>query len=330
MLAILCYRSLLSPSCSALVSPSPCRTFRQIICWGERLAYAESSTTRHAGDIGRFATYFQTPVPLSTKYCTIRGRGSDNIKLFPDDDYKRQPTYGLISDHIHPLSGPIPKAIVDAFCPEHLKAQKQEILAVPINKDCLVRLYLGRRGDGKRTSNGLKLRNFELLVDDMERLQLEVEAYAKIIAQTLAILHWCASVDGDDVEFILGSAPQSPRLPTLEELENAGPNGDLHASYEVDFQRRSVGIWLLDFNQCNHFEDNSEGLKMLISSFWFNDPYYPRPVSANKSDKALWKIFAKRYLEVSAEITTSQTPKSFIDGVVREGEKRAGSGFLFG
>ena len=97
-------------------------------------------------------------------------------------------SYGLLSDRIFPVPQPVGVAIVDTFCP-HLKdnkAKQQEFLDRPENKDCLIRLYLGRRGIDrtKTTPHNVKLRNFPLHVDEMEHLKLDTAFYARIMAQT--------------------------------------------------------------------------------------------------------------------------------------------------
>lgn len=50
----------------------------------------------------------------------------------------------------------------------------------------------------------------------MEFLRLDTHRYATIIVTALAILHWKAHVNADDVEFVLGSAPM---IPTAGELD---------------------------------------------------------------------------------------------------------------
>lgn len=49
---------------------------------------------------------------------------------------------------------------------------------------------------------------------------LNVEGFAKTMASTLAVLHWGAKVDGDDVEFVLESAQTLVynQVPKLEEI----------------------------------------------------------------------------------------------------------------
>ena len=56
------------------------------------------------------------------------------------------------------------------------------------------------------------LRNYPLHLDQMEELAIpfdHLESYARAMAETLAVMHWGAGMDGNDVEFVLGSHPAS-------------------------------------------------------------------------------------------------------------------------
>jgi len=248
------------------------------------------------------------------------------------------PNYGLLSERIFPLQAPVREAIVDRLCPKSITGNKKDFLNKAENEDCLVRLYLGGRtvSRTRMDASSIRLRNFPLHVDEMESLKLDTGGYAKVIARALAILHWRAGVDANDVEFVFGCAPQvrgpsQHRLP--EELENTSmENAHMDLAerlLQTDITTGSVRIWLLDFNQCERFCDDEEGLKQLVNGYWWNDPYYPRPNSTNKHDKQLWKTFAQQYLEVSGELTDSKMPGRFIKGVEAEGKKRASSGSVF-
>lgn len=41
----------------------------------------------------------------------------------------------------------------------------------------------------------------------IDHLRLPKMDFAKLLGQTLAVIHWEAKVDGCDIEFVLGSAP---------------------------------------------------------------------------------------------------------------------------
>ena len=242
-----------------------------------------------------------------------------------------QPSYALLSEQIRPLPLPIRFAIVDALCPRHLIHDREQILADPKNESCLVRLYLGRRDGGQRRhAKTFGLRNFDLQVDEMERLRLPTEMYATAMADALAILHWRANVDANDIEFVLGSSPRVTSVPSAAEWWTADPDGAIFAN-RVELNGRSLHIFCLDFNLCKHFKiddiDVGSTIKLLANGFWFNDPYYPRPASQHSADKKLWGIFRARYLSTSESLNGgSKLPQLFMDALEAEGKKRASKG----
>ncbi|KAH6881782.1 zinc finger protein-domain-containing protein [Alternaria rosae] len=251
----------------------------------------------------------------------------DNATLFPS--VVKTPNYGLVSERIWPLPFPVREAIVDALCPKAIQDNKSDFLKRPENKDCLVRLYMGRRNDSRKMeARNVRLRNFPLHVDEMERLGLDTRSFAITIAKSLAILHWKAGVDANDVEFVLGSRPQIAGKPTVEDVLTANKDTATEL-YLTDFKHRTLSLWLLDFNQCKPFKHNTAGVNKLVEGFWFNDPYYPRPNATNKADKDLWNAFQAHYLEVSAELTNTPGPKMFVEAVIAKGKARPG-GSTFG
>ncbi|CAI7590601.1 unnamed protein product [Penicillium discolor] len=235
--------------------------------------------------------------------------------------------FAMISSRVFPLPLPVREAIVDVLCPPSIQKHKFEFLAKPENKNCLIRVYLGRRMTNKTNPNvkNFKLRNFPLHVNEMEDLQLDTCAFAHVMAQTLAILHWKAGVDGNDIEFILGSSPLLSQMPRSDEIteEDEWSLGD-----RLYFSRRSISMWLIDFNLCAKFEENSAGLKQIVDAFTWNDPYYPSPELTTAKDNKLWSEFRKRYLEVSRILTTSAMPGRFISEIENRGRK-ANIGELF-
>jgi hypothetical protein len=249
----------------------------------------------------------------------------EHTRLFPAG---MQPTHGIVSSRIFPVPLPVRSAIVDAFAQKAVKVDKERFLSQPDNKDCLIRMYLGRRQQRSMT-NTFRLRNFDMTVNEMEFLRLDTEMYAETMAQTLAIIHWKAKLDGNDVEFVFGSAPKAKMRPLAAELEQASMDDVEKLSSELDFKHRAIGIWILDFDQCQRFTDDANGVKQLERGFYFNDPYYPRPSSDNPKDEALWQIFKDSYLTTSAALTSSPMPKQFIEAVEAEGRKRSAGGSLF-
>ncbi|KAF3001882.1 hypothetical protein E8E13_005618 [Curvularia kusanoi] len=111
----------------------------------------------------------------------------------------------LVSERIPKVPRCVSDKIVDLFC-----AGNDSLAAfVKTNDDddaCLIRPYLGRRRrhrqDGPSTSRfqRFSLRNVPLHVDQMEVLGLDTHAYAETMADALALMHWGARIDANDVE----------------------------------------------------------------------------------------------------------------------------------
>ncbi|KAK1094131.1 hypothetical protein LTR48_000907 [Friedmanniomyces endolithicus] len=121
----------------------------------------------------------------------------------------------------------------------------------------------------ERTAVNFKLRNFELHVDEIEDLGLNAAAYSSAMAQSLAVMHWGANIDASDVEFVLGSAPMIKAVPTRQEILSMGPDGAMYPSKSLNFKAGSVGLWLLDFNECNEFDPKEASwLEVLVKGFF--------------------------------------------------------------
>ncbi|KAI3294873.1 hypothetical protein DTO002I6_4245 [Penicillium roqueforti] len=229
-------------------------------------------------------------------------------------------SFALISSRVFPIPLPVREAIVDVLCPPTLQEYKSEFPAKPENKHCLIRVYLGRRMRNRTDPNvkDFKLRNFPLHVNEMEDLQLDTSAFAQVMAQALAILHWKAGVDGNDVEFILGSSPLLSLIPRSDEITG---EDECSLGHRFDLSRQSISLWLIDFNMCAKFEKSPAGLKLLVDGFIWNDPYYSSPELTTAKDKKLWSEIRKRYLEVSRVLTTSAMPGQFTAEIENRGRK---------
>jgi hypothetical protein len=115
---------------------------------------------------------------------------------------------------------------------------------------------------------------------------LDMAGYARAMAEGLAMMHWLAKVDANDVEFVV--AP--PRPGDLAEATFASTTLEQHA------------LWILDFDCCNPMAMDDTGVDQAVAAFFRNDPYYPRPGSENTHDQEMWKIFRARCLETSIEM----------------------------
>lgn len=145
----------------------------------------------------------------------------------------------VMMERILPLPKVVRKALISQFCaPEqHLDATEIEaLLNHPENKHCLARVYLGKAiGTIDRKT---PLRNFPLYLEPMEQIGIETLPLANAMGKAYATMHWGAAINGDDVEFVLGTSA------TATQGTDHGP----------DFQHRAVQLYLLDFGQCEAIE----------------------------------------------------------------------------
>lgn len=217
----------------------------------------------------------------------------------------------ILSQRIPPFPETTRQLLISNYCPPKIE---QQILISEPDKDCLIRPYLGRRRTQRSHTTSrftaFSLRNFPFHLDQMESLGVttgEINQYAMIMAETLAMMHWICEVDGNDVEFVL--APSSE-------------NG--YKMKSTIFGEHSM--WVLDFDLCRRMEMSSEGVVQAAAAFWRNDPYCPRP----EKDPSLWSVFREQYIHVSE--ACGSEPESaerrrilsryFIDLVEQEGRRR--------
>lgn len=238
---------------------------------------------------------------------------SGNRQRFPRG---HTPCNIILSQRIPPFPETTRQLLISKYCPPTITRQ---ILDSEPDRDCLIRLYLGRRRTQRSNTTSkftaFSLRNFPLHLDQIDSLGVstsEINQYAQIMAETLAIMHWTSEIDGRDIEFVL--APPSKNTPTFE------MNSPIFGEHSM---------WVLDFDCCRRMEMNSEGVTQAAAAFWRNDPYYPRP----EKDSSLWSVFRERYLQVSeacggdgsepkAAEQRRVLSKDFIELVEQEGKRR--------
>jgi hypothetical protein len=260
---------------------------------------------------------------------------SQNMDRFPAQ-FLTAPSNLLCAERILPLAKPIRESLIDLYAPK--KADIASLKADASNKDCLVRIYLGKR---RERPNNLffQLRNFNLHLDQMEELQLDANEFASAIGEALAVVHWACHIDGNDVEFVLGSSPSViaqphmilPKPLSLKQASALDVNTSTWDAHLNDFKRRTMWVWMLDFNRCKGFaKDTNELLMQLVHSFFRNDPYFPRPFPSQPKDAFLWTTFRKSYELTSAECFKrklspekhSDLPMLFMNMVEAEQKKR--------
>jgi hypothetical protein len=274
--------------------------------------------------------------------------------LLPEHESYPMPSMALVTERILPLPRVAREALVAKYCPQDLQAS---VLADPSNRDCLARIYLGRRRpENAPLAPNFTLRNFNLCLDQMVDLYLPVGEYAAAIGEALAVMHWQANVDGYDVEFVLGCETDSAyrdgnidRGLTSADIKGLRPHSDtdvmtLDTMMPANVDNRPIltRMWVLDFNLCSRWEERvgweqpKALIEHLVLAFFDNDPYYPLPPVDVIQEKTLWEEFTDGYLEKSREILRAdgkdkrlgKLPNMFIDSCVeRERERlRAGLG----
>ncbi|KAF4972336.1 hypothetical protein FSARC_1058 [Fusarium sarcochroum] len=238
---------------------------------------------------------------------------NDNASLLDEQHSEFPlPSSVLISEYIPPLPNVVRESLIKRYCPESMRPSA---LYNPLNRDCLARVYLGRRrAPNQPLQANFSLRNFNLHLDQMIEMNLPAETYARVIGQALAIIHWVANVDGYDIEFVLGG-------------EASGSTG------------KATRIWVLDFNLCSRFEISTAILHpdtiidQLVIAFFENDPYYPRPCVDSEPEEQLWNAFKTAYvlkaeemLEALAHPLLRAHPQRFIDACVERAKPQRAIG----
>lgn len=251
-----------------------------------------------------------------------------NISNFPEDV---QASMVLWAERILPLPKIVRELLLTEYCPAHLLERAR---TDPMNSDCLVRLYLGRRRRTETTSRPQRfftLRNLPLYLDQILDLQLEVDEFASNMAKALAVMHWEAKIDADDVEFVLGRSPtfSAPvrELDLAVILAMKQPTSTLNMTNSApNFCRRKVHMWLLDFNLCGSISMDEQGVDKAVKAFYKNDPYFPLPLAEASRDQQLWKTFRDQYLRASDKLLGAgparELPNQFIKKVIAEQQAR--------
>lgn len=231
------------------------------------------------------------------------------------------PAMALITERILPLPKLARQALIDAYCPE---PSRLAVMSQDTNRDCLARIYLGRRrGANDPPPRNFTLRNFNLCLDQMIELDLPIQYYARAIGQALAIMHWSANVDGYDVEFVLGSEGETTYTqdichslgPSAEQVAKMPPHTDLDSMIRSKSQPRTSRIWVLDFNLCSIWEERmglerpDDLIAHLVEAFFENDPYYPRPSQDPEPEKTLWFTFSESYRDTAARLLLGKDPR---------------------
>ncbi|CAG7995997.1 unnamed protein product [Penicillium salamii] len=268
----------------------------------------------------------------------------DNLPfLSPTPHSLALPAMAIVTERILPLPKVARQALINAYCPA---TSRPAVSANHTNRDCLARVYLGRR----RPTNlpptpNFTLRNYNLCLDQMIDLGLPVQSFAAGIGEALAIVHWAAHVDAYDIEFVLGSegdinytreVSACLNLSGAEQLKMT-PHTDVDSLMKVNFRHRNTRLFVLDFNLCGVWDEKCQLtspdalISHLVTSFFENDPYYPLPLPESDTDKKLWDVFSMTYITKAEELLCassqhSHLPRKFIQQCIEREKKSLACG----
>ncbi|CAG7965829.1 unnamed protein product [Penicillium nalgiovense] len=205
----------------------------------------------------------------------------ENLKLFPTDPtFPRRRRDVLCMERVYPLPQTIRHALIDVFCSPDIADTIKDSKS---NKDCLIHLYLGRKRFGS-SRRFFSLRNYKLHVDQIQSLELEAESYASTMASALAVLHWHTRIDAMDIEFVLGSTPldrncirRALPLHDIKQLEPGSSTFEHTTNSSPNFRKRSVCLWIIDFDACSSITMDSAGVEKAVKAFFETAAYCPRP-----------------------------------------------------
>ena len=254
----------------------------------------------------------------------------------------QSPGHCYFSERVLPIPKNLRHALIDMYFPEGIREIAKRDFA---NNDCLLRVYLGKRQDLSRQKPvRATLRNYNLHLDQMQELGLDINHFASIMANALATMHWKVGIDADDVEFVLGTQPTlyNKNLP-FSELEEAAEPMD---TYQLNFGRRTIQMFLIDFNRCQFIyvdkergtnammieeaaertpsEQRTASIEQAVNAFFRNDPYFPRPLCDDSQDEELWQTFQDAYLARDQRLLAEKDkeiqmlPQYFIGRAVEE------------
>ncbi|KAI1616312.1 hypothetical protein EDD36DRAFT_461199 [Exophiala viscosa] len=224
---------------------------------------------------------------------------TENLCRFPDADRTQGAAFRLT--YISPVLEPTRRALVHTFFRKS-DTTRRDVLGKPENRDCLIRLYLGKNSpNGRAYDSTDTLRNFPMYLDHAQLIMsnLVLIGYATEMAIGLAILHWQAQIDAQDTEFVIGSSGK----PMFGDLRA------VHSSFRSPIAafEGSGGseLWMLDYDKCTRVDleaSASDIVKKYLVAVTGNDPYYPHPCL----DDELWMYFRYTYLLASRIIIRSR------------------------
>lgn len=243
-----------------------------------------------------------------------------------------QPCQTYVQERIPALPVAVRETLIERYCPPKLQEQVRKSRR---DEDCLVRVYCGKRrseADAARQKRFFTLRNYNLCIDQMEELGLEVDALVGVLATALVTCYFSAQIDANDCEFVFGRPCDAGVAE--EEEENVVPGRREHVfkfnmlrpnmAGKDDTMCDDMALWMLDFDCVRRISMDERGLRQAVDAFWRNDPYFPRPWAHNhtQEDKELWHVFVFEFLSESRRIFARQLASDRGPDALAKCEKR--------
>ncbi|KIY52170.1 hypothetical protein FISHEDRAFT_35658 [Fistulina hepatica ATCC 64428] len=184
------------------------------------------------------------------------------------------------------------KAVQELFFPPNVQSKGPNLCRLYFGKTFVEQLSESSRPRFFNSSNfPLDAARYTQLRRRFPRELDSIENVAHGMGEMLGRLHGRAGVDGRDVEFVLGG------------------DGMFGCSY-----------WVIDFNQVREWNKTEDDIATLVSAFFSNDPYYPRP----RPNDSLYQSFKKGYQEAFVQISSSGMPFAdlFLQAIEQEQARR--------
>lgn len=178
----------------------------------------------------------------------------------------------LEMEQIPSLPFEVREQLVSIFCVPEQRDQARENFE---SKHCLIRLYLGSPYPAQVES--FYLPDFELHLDGMRHVHLNMEEYADCMAYAMAVLHWSALTDARGVEFVLGGS----------RFQRRG--------------RRTTEFWVLDFDEVEPITLDEAGVDKAIDAALDNEPFLPC-YGPYLTQQLVWAVFSHKYAKYSRQI----------------------------
>ncbi|KAI3546906.1 hypothetical protein CSPX01_04148 [Colletotrichum filicis] len=171
----------------------------------------------------------------------------ENLELFPDiSGFPREPNHILCMERIFPLPKPVRHCLIEKFCPPQ---RREQLMKSEANKDRL------------------------LHANQIKDLEMKPADLYLGMAHALAIMHWVAKIDGNDVEFVIGRPPVAEqvvrtdyRLVGILALKPMTSTYELLTHKPPDFGRRVTSLWMIDFDDCHDMTMDDAGIDKAVKA----------------------------------------------------------------